>query len=157
MNTPKSIAKNLLEVYLSGNWTASNLKSQLEDVSWKEATTQIANCNTIATLVYHMTYYITAVKGVLNGGPLNAKDEYSFDHPPIQNEQDWKNFLAGVYEEVESFAAMVSKLPEETMWNTFVDDKYGNYYRNLQGIVEHCHYHLGQIAIIKKMLKESAS
>ncbi|NND62674.1 MAG: DUF1572 domain-containing protein [Flavobacteriaceae bacterium] len=154
MNTSAHIAKNLREVYLSGNWTASNLKSQLKDVNWKEATTQYSNLNSIATLVHHMTYYVTAVAAVLKGGVLNAKDELSFDHPPIENETDWQAFLTNIFNEVEGFADLVEQLPESKLWETFEDDKYGNYYRNLQGIVEHCHYHLGQIAIIKKLLKE---
>jgi len=33
-----------------------------------------------------------------------------------------------------------------------MEEKYGNYYRNFHGIIEHCHYHLGQIVLIKKML-----
>jgi hypothetical protein len=36
-----------------------------------------------------------------------------------------------------------------SIWNA----KYGNYYRNLHGIIEHTHYHLGQIVLIKKLLK----
>ncbi|MGN6163930.1 MAG: hypothetical protein ACTHOF_05245 [Flavisolibacter sp.] len=37
----------------------------------------------------------------------------------------------------------------------FVDEKYGTYYRNLQGIIEHTHYHLGQIVLIKKLLGDN--
>jgi hypothetical protein len=29
-------------------------------------------------------------------------------------------------------------------------EKYGNYYRNIHGIIEHIHYHLGQIVLIEK-------
>ena len=37
----------------------------------------------------------------------------------------------------------------------FFHEKYGNYYRNLHGVIEHAHYHLGQIALIKKMFQNS--
>ena len=33
-------------------------------------------------------------------------------------------------------------------------EKYGNYFRNLTGIIEHLHYHLGQIVLIKKLIAE---
>jgi hypothetical protein len=55
--------------------------------------------------------------------------------------------------EVEYFFTRISELPETILWENFTSEKYGNYYRNLQGIIEHTHYHLGQIVIIKKMLK----
>jgi hypothetical protein len=35
---------------------------------------------------------------------------------------------------------------------TFSQKKYGTYYRNLMGVIEHSHYHLGQISLIRKML-----
>ena len=44
-------------------------------------------------------------------------------------------------------------MPDEQLWKEFAEKKYGNYYRNLQGIIEHFHYHLGQIAFIKKIVK----
>lgn len=155
MNTPSLIAKHFREVYFGNNWTASNLKDQLTDVTWEQATTKIYSLNTIATLVYHIHYYVTATLQVLDGGPLNAKDEYSFDHPPIQSSDDWERFLARNYAEAQRFAAAIEVLPTEKLLDAFVDTKYGNYYRNLHGIIEHTHYHLGQIVLIKKILQNS--
>jgi hypothetical protein len=38
----------------------------------------------------------------------------------------------------------------------FVDKKYGTYLRNIEAVIEHSYYHLGQIVLIKKMiLKQS--
>ncbi len=48
---------------------------------------------------------------------------------------------------------LIAQLPEGKLWEDFADKKYGSYYRNLQGIIEHTHYHLGQIVLIKKMLR----
>jgi uncharacterized damage-inducible protein DinB len=150
------IAKHLREVYFGGNWTWSNFKDQLAGVSWQEATTQITNFNTIATLFYHSSYYVSAVLDVLRGGTLGAKDEYSLKHPPIESEEDWQQLQNKVWADVESFAALIEQLPEARLMEIFVADKYGIYYRNLHGIIEHSHYHLGQIAILKKLLKENS-
>jgi hypothetical protein len=43
-------------------------------------------------------------------------------------------------------------LPENKLEEVFDDKKYGNYYRNITGIIEHNHYHLGQIVLIKKII-----
>jgi len=34
----------------------------------------------------------------------------------------------------------------------FVLEKYGTYRRNIEGMIEHAYYHLGQISLIKKMI-----
>ena len=152
MNLTAQIAKHFREVCFGGNWTSSNLKDNLADVSWQQATTQVYSFNTIATLVYHMNYYVSAVLKVLQGGPLDARDKYSFDHPPILSREDWKKMLDRIWTDSENFAGLTEKLPENRLWEDFTDKKYGNYYRNLHGIIEHFHYHLGQIVLIKKIL-----
>jgi hypothetical protein len=89
MNLPAQIAKHLRDVHFGGNWTASNLTEQLSDVTWQQAATKVYSFNTIVALVYHMNYYVTALIKVLQGGPLDAHDKYSFDHPVVQTKEDW--------------------------------------------------------------------
>jgi uncharacterized damage-inducible protein DinB len=151
-NTPKLIAKHFREVYFGGNWTVSCLKEHLADVTWQGATTPVSTGNTIAALTYHIHYFVRVVLRVLEGGPLKGDDKVSFDHPPINNSDDWKDFLNNVFDEGERFAILVEQLPEEKMTEFLGPEKYGDYYRNLQGIIEHTHYHLGQIALLKKLI-----
>lgn len=145
MTLPSQIAKHFREVHFGGNWT---------DVTWQQATTRVHSFNTIAVLVYHMNYYVCSVTNVLQGNPLDAHDKYSFDLPPIQSQADWDNLLAKTWSDAETFANLIEQLPESRLWDDFSDNKYGNYYRNLHGIIEHCHYHLGQIVLIKKLLQQ---
>jgi hypothetical protein len=152
MNVTGQIAKHLRDVYFGGNWTSSNLKDQLAGISWQQATAQVHSLNTIAALTYHLSYYVSAVLKVLQGEPLSASDKYSFDHPPIQCREDWEKLLDNIWTDAETFARLIEQLPESKLWEDFSDNKYGNYYRNLHGIIEHIHYHLGQIVLIKKML-----
>ena len=152
MSITSQIAKHFREIHFGGNWTASNLQDQLADVSWQQATEQVHAFNTIATLVFHMNYYVSAVIKVLQGGSLDVKDAYSFDHPPITCQKDRETLLHKIWNEAETFALLVEKLPDSVLNEDLTDKKYGNYYRNLHGIIEHCHYHLGQIVLIKKLL-----
>jgi hypothetical protein len=154
MNTPKQIAKNLRDVYGGENWTAVNLKDSLKDVHWQQATAKVDNLNTIAMLVFHINYYVDAQLSVLQGRPLKASDKYSFDVQPITSEADWQKLIGHVFSQAEIFAQEVEKLEEGKLFEVFADARYGNYFRNLMGVVEHTHYHLGQIVIIKKMLNE---
>ena len=152
MGVIKQIAKHTREVYFGGNWTCSNLKDNLADVTWQQATTEVYSFNTIAALVYHINYFVGAALQVLQGEPLTANDKYSFDHPPIRSQQDWENLLDKTWADAEHFASLIEQLPESRLWEDFSEGKYGNYYRNIHGIIEHAHYHLGQIVLIKKIL-----
>ena len=154
MNLSQQLAKHFREVFFGGNWTDVNLKQTLEGISWQQVTTKVYSLNTIAALVYHINYYVAAVLSVLQGGSLNASDKYSFDLPPIQSEKDWEVLLNKFWHDAENFAKHVEQFPEEKLWDDFSEGKYGNYLRNIQGLIEHTHYHLGQIVLIKKMLTD---
>lgn len=157
MTLAQNIAKHTREIHFGGNWTTTNLRDVLKDVTWEQATTKVGTFNTIAVLTYHVNYFVTVVLKVLKGGPLGGKDIYSFDHPPISSGEDWEEMQARVFGEAEEFAALIEQMPDEGILGDFIDTKYGNYFRNLMGIVEHMHYHLGQIVIIKKLVTEHNS
>ena len=155
MNDCPQIAKHVRDVHFGGNWTGVNLTDALADVSCEEATKKIYSLNTIAALVFHMYYYVDAVLKVLHGEPLTASDKYSFDAPPIHSEHDWKKLTEKTWRQARELADLIDKLPDRQLNETFADEKYGTYYRNLHGIVEHIHYHLGQIVLIKKLLRHT--
>ena len=152
MNLTAQIAKHFRAVHSGDNWTSVNLKDSLAGITWQQATTQVYSFNTIAALVYHMNYYVEAVLKVLQGEPLTASDKYSFDVPQISSQEDWEKLLDKTWVDADNFARRIEDLPETRLGEIFTDEKYGNYYRNLHGIIEHIHYHLGQIVLIKKIL-----
>lgn len=152
MKLTEQIAKHLREVHFGGNWTASNLRDQLADVNWQQATTPVDSVHTIAALVYHMNYFVSATLRVLQSGRLDAREQDSFDHPPVESQDDWAQLLEQTWADAENLADAIEKMPESQLWEDFVDAQYGNYYRCLHGPIEHCHYHLGQIALIKTIL-----
>lgn len=154
MKLTEQIARHFRAIYDGGNWTSVNLKDTLADVTVQQATTQVHTFNTIAVLVFHMSYYVTAVLNVLRGNQLDAHDKFSFDLPPIQSQADWEKLVNKTFTDAEILASLIEQLPENKLWEDFSDKKYGNYYRNLHGIIEHNHYHLGQIVLIKKILFE---
>lgn len=157
MNLSQQLAKHFREVNSGGNWTWSNLKDNLTDVTWEQATTKIPSYNTIAALVYHIHYYIEVLIPVLQGGKLDGSDKYSFDVPPIHSKQEWDQLLEKTRRDAETFAGIIEKMPETKLWENFPDPKYGNWLRNILGVIEHTHYHLGQIVILKKMIQSQTS
>lgn len=153
MNHPTQLANRFKEVILNGTWIANtNYRDQLDGLDWPVAVKPVQNLNTIAVLAQHIHYYVAGVKEVLKGGELTIKDQYSFDFPPITSQQQWDTFLITFWQDAEEFALLVAALTEVQLNDTFVEEKYGNYLRNIEGVIEHSYYHLGQIVLLKKWL-----
>lgn len=154
LKSTAQIAKHLREVYVGKNWTWADLREHISDVTWEQATRKVFGLNTIATLVFHQHHFVKVLLKVLRGGQIEEsdKDKYSFDHPPFESQADWDNYLEKVFADTEALAQIIEQLPDEKLWETFVEEKYGIVFRNLLGVIEHTHYHLGQIVLIKKLV-----
>ncbi|WPO77045.1 DUF1572 domain-containing protein [Flavobacterium sp. KACC 22761] len=153
MKNALEIANRFREIILNGTWVANtNYKNQLENLDWKIAVAEVQNLNTIAILAQHIHYYISGINQVFKGGTLDIKDKFSFDFPPIQSQQEWEIFLNKFWDAAEEFASLVEQMPDEKLDEGFVDVKYGTYRRNIDCMIEHSYYHLGQIVLIKKLL-----
>ena len=148
----KQIAHRFREVFLNGTWIANtNFKHQLTDLPWQTANTKVGDLNTIALLTFHIHYYIAGMLPVFEGGTLDIRDKYSFDSPPITSQEDWENLLSNLWRDSERFADLVEQLPDEKLTDFFVEEKYGTYQRNIDAMIEHSYYHLGQIVMLRKL------
>jgi hypothetical protein len=157
MNNAQQLAGRFREVILNGTFIANtNYRHQLDYTDWQLATRQVGQLNTIAVLAQHIHYYIAGVLQVLRGGPLDIKDKYSFNFAPITSQQQWNSILERLWNDAEAFAGLVEQLSPDQLDSPFTDPKYGTYYRNIDAMIEHCYYHLGQVALLKKMLIQTA-
>nr|WP_321231529.1 DUF1572 domain-containing protein [uncultured Psychroserpens sp.] len=153
MNISQQLAKHLRAVYTEENWTSMNLKDLLSDVTWKEANTKVQDLNTILALTYHVGYYVAGVLEVFKEKPLTIRDKYSYNHPEITSENDWQDMQKTIFKNVIELANHIEALPDNKIWENFADPKYGNYFRNINGIIEHTYYHLGQVSLLKKLIR----
>ena len=154
MNLPQQLAQQFREAHLNGRWLANtNLKEQLDNTTLEQANTKVGDHNTIALLAFHLNYYVDGMCRVLEGGPLDISDKYAFDAPPIQTEEEWKALKQKLWKDAERFALLVEQLPEEDLEKPFANLNYGSNYLNISTMIQHIYYHLGQIVLIKKLLK----
>jgi hypothetical protein len=151
MSINKQLAQDFKNVHFGGNWTSVNFKAVLSPITWEQAVQELEGLNTIAKLVFHCNYYVDAVIKVLEGGLLEAHDSFSYHLKPFHSEKEWQILKDKFFQDAEKFSALVALLPDNKIWENMADPKYGTYYRNIQGIIEHCHYHLGQIVIINRI------
>ncbi len=148
----QQLAQRFREVTLNGKWIANtNYNNALSTINLTAANTKINDLNTIAVLAQHINYYIKGITQVFNGGQLDIRDKFSFDFPEIESESTWNNFKIDFNNNAENLAKLIESLPNNKLNTVFVDKKYGTYLRNIDGLIEHCYYHLGQIVLIKKL------
>ena len=154
---PAQIATHLRQVFRGGNWTSVNYRDTLADVTLEEVLAVPAPLtqNSIARLVYHVHYYVRAQIDVLDGRPLTASDKYSFDHPDFATSRAWTDYWTqSVLADVDRLAGLIEALDPAALQADFAGEgKYGSVYRNLQGAVEHAHYHLGQVVLVKRWVR----
>jgi hypothetical protein len=147
------LASRLREVFLTGHWIANtNYKEQLQNVNWQEATRKIADLNTIAALTFHINYYLGGLLSAFKTGKLEIRDKYSFDHPAIASGDDWNRLIEEFLGNAEKFTGAIEEMEDAIFDRPFIDEKYGSYLRNIEGVIEHSYYHLGQIVLIRKLI-----
>lgn len=149
-----SIANRLREVLLNGHWIANtNYKEQILNINWLQAIQKVDSLNTIAALTYHINYYLAGLLNAFENGKLEISDKYSFDLPHINSEADWNKLVTDFLNNSEKFANQIEQMDDSIFDQPFVDEKYGSYLRSIEGVIEHSYYHLGQISLIRKMIK----
>jgi hypothetical protein len=148
-----TIANRIREVLLNGHWIANtNCKEQILSVNWQQATQKVGNLNTIAALTFHLNYYLVGLLNAFESGMLEISDKYSFNAPLIKSELEWNQLIDQFLSNSVTFANKVEQMEDNYFDKPFIDEKYGTFLRNIEGVIEHSYYHLGQISLIRKML-----
>ena len=153
MENNRELAKRFSDVILNNSWVANNsYQNQLIDLPLEVVLFKYQSLHSIAALTQHVHYYIAGILNVFNGGNLDIKDIYSFDFPPIHTIEQWHTFLAVFWTDAASFTQKLEEMDENTLNSIFVKKEYGTYHFNINTLIEHSYYHLGQIVLIKKLI-----
>ena len=148
-----TLSQRLREVFFDGKWIANtNYREQISDVTLHQANYKIHDLNSIALLTFHINYYLEGLIQVLNDGVLEISDRYSFDMPLINTDKEWSDLKDRFLKNAATFSNKVAELDDTILDQSFVDEKYGTYLRNIEAVIEHSYYHLGQLVLIKKMI-----
>jgi uncharacterized damage-inducible protein DinB len=155
MKTSKRIAENLLQVFEGDNWTDVWISETIKDINYKEAQQPTAaSANTIAALLHHICYWNKIMLQRLYGNDPSVPDVNGFDVKPNLNEAEWNQLKEQTHQAFIELADAIKNFPEEKL-----DESYSatgsSYYKNFQGTVEHAHYHLGQIVMLKQLVRKA--
>jgi uncharacterized damage-inducible protein DinB len=152
MNIPHLIAAHILEVYEGNNWTDINIADIIKDVDREQAQQKTAGSpNTIASLLHHLYYWNGIVLQRLHGKNPFVPETNGFDVGELNNDNDWNMLKEKTHNSFIELSEAVKNFSEEKLSEPYAEGR-SSYYKNFHGIVEHAHYHLGQMVIIKKLL-----
>ena len=152
MQNTTLLSNRIREVFLHGTWIAqTNYKAVLEATDWELALQKQGALNSIAALTFHVNYYLAGLLGVFRGGKLEIRDAFSFDMPPVSGQADWADLVATLLDNAEAFAQVVEAMEDSSLDLPFVDPQYGTIVRNIEGVIEHSYYHLGQIVLLARL------
>jgi hypothetical protein len=150
MKITEAIAQHFYEVHYGDSWTDVAMKDVLKDISRQQAIQKIGDTNTIAVLVHHMNFYNTVVYDRCFGEQHEFNHEDSFVIE-INNEEDWLRLQKNYFENVERIHQAILSMDEEKLF-TVRSNNQNTFYKNLHGLIEHIHYHLGQLSLLKKII-----
>jgi len=153
MNIKQHIAHHLVEVHRGGNWTDVSIAGTLKDVSWQQALMITPfSPNSIAMLLHHITYWnrIVALRGQNTEPEINESN--GMNAPLLTSAEAWDELKKDNIYSAEELATIVEGYDIGSLYNPILPG-YSSAYKNFQGQVEHVHYHLGQIVMIKKYVQ----
>ncbi|HVT84752.1 MAG TPA: DinB family protein [Chitinophagaceae bacterium] len=152
MNIKSLVAQHIREV-LKGNWSDIFLTDVLHDVTLDEANFIPPSKNSIAMLANHLKFYndIVILRLQNDNRPVNY-DANGFDVPLLDTEKSWQQLKENVLSSFIKLAEEVEAMPEEKLFELTPSGS-ATFYKTLHGVVEHAHYHMGQMMIIKKLIR----
>ncbi len=153
MKITSLIAQHLLDVHEGNNWTEVSLAGVLKDITLQEATMLTsASPNTIASLLQHITYWNRVMVQRIAGNEVAVDEHNGFDLPHLQTEDNWLQLQVDNNLSSHELAVAIVHFDAAKLEEPLVNGG-SSAYKNMQGAVEHVHYHLGQMMILKKLVK----
>ena len=144
--TTENIAKRLEEIYQGEPWFGESIQTKLKSITGDKAYYQpVNNKHSIAEILGHMEFWRKSFILQLKGEDSSAFNGDSPDNWPSVEElkkRGWKNQISS-FEETHRMLVGLLKSHNKTLNADLMN--------NLNGLVDHDIYHLGQIGMVKSL------
>ncbi|WP_432713707.1 DinB family protein [Pedobacter sp.] len=155
MKITELIAQHIIEVNEGNNWTEVDVNSTLNDVTLREAVTLTnASVNTIASLVHHLMFWNRLMVQRINGVNIPEDEHNGYNVPQLATEEAWQQLKDDHLKSAQELATAIRAVDKNRLLSPILPG-YSSTYKNLQGSAEHIHYHLGQIVLLKQLIRAS--
>lgn len=154
MSQPQQLFNRLQVVLLNHNMnTGSNIKDQLASITWHEAIIQIDFVSSIADILNQMNQYLQRALNYLNSNNLESLKTSDFSASKIKAKYDWDHLQHQYYDTSKAIVRHIKHMESNDLLKASIDKTHLDHQNYINGIIEYCYYQLGQIVLIKKMIK----
>jgi hypothetical protein len=154
------IAYQLASTINGEAWYGDSVREILNGVTAKQAEGRpIPNAHSIWELVLHTEAWCKLATGAVQGTPIPPWPAMpkELDWPPVtaNSDQAWKYALQSFFASSQKFVEAIKGFSDERLDATVPGRTY-NFYRLFQSMTQHAVYHSGQIALLKKAIRNEA-
>jgi len=153
MTETKFIAQELHKCFEGDAWHGPSVRDVLDGVSAQQAAAKpIADAHSIWELTLHIGACVEHSRHAIDGRPLPLQLDTPEDWPRVSGADAaaWKRTYEQVFEAGRAMTQAIEKFPSERFTDTVPGRSY-DFRQLFHGIVDHCIYHAGQIALLKKI------
>lgn len=154
------IIQQLLEVQNGKPWMGDNLEKKISSITVQEAFTKpFPTMHSVAELIAHLTAWNhDTILKIRNGiGELKDSNEQNWPDNNTLKKAGWNAIIQGYRE---SFSQVIDLLRHKD--DSFLKEKYydqdfkreSDYSFAINGLLHHTIYHLGQMGIVIKLIKQ---
>ena len=144
-------------VYRNQPWYGDNLLSVLSDITNQEAFTQPApGLHCLAELVAHVIYWRQSLIKRLEGDTsfkASMKSEHNWPSVDTLRAKGWPELLRQLEESQQRLIAELQRHTEAVLTEPYCTGT--NVQQLIEGVLQHDVYHQGQMALVKKMIRQS--
>ena len=142
------IADQLRRVYDGAAWLGPNLKELLSGVHSEKAKQQpVPNAHSIWEITFHITAWLRVARERLSASETCDPTEEE-NWPSVSG--TWQDTLSELEMEVKALEQAILAFPSERLSQLAPASEPQTFYILLHGVVQHCAYHAGQLALLAK-------
>jgi DinB family protein len=132
-------------------WHGDPIWQVLDGISAQQAAARpVPQTHTIWEIVMHMTFWEDVATRRLAGLRAGLVEELNFPAMPAATDENWRQTLEQLRASHTRFRQALAELDPAKLHRLTAAGK-RTFYDEAHGIIEHHLYHLGQIALLKKM------
>ncbi|HKO44513.1 MAG TPA: DinB family protein [Pyrinomonadaceae bacterium] len=156
MTEIERIRDQLQRAFDGDAWHGPSVMQLLGNVTAQQAATRVfPEAHTIWELALHIGAWEGACLARLQGGRAELSDDEDWPAVTDTSENAWQQCKSALVDGNAKLKDAIARLDEQRLDEPILPGM-PSVYRTVQGVVQHDLYHAGQIAILKKALKEGS-
>ena len=157
----EQIQHQFYNIHRGRNWFGQSYLTKLQDMDASHYFTRPQpEVHSVAELISHGTAWRKDAVVKIKTGKGELTEMSPDDWPDLESlkKKGWEKIFEEYTESVDTFLALLQQKDDEFLETEYIDPEFGGKYPysfTINGILQHDLYHLGQLGLVIRMLRES--